>query len=43
VKAVLDLIDNEDMQLTLSKNIAKMAIPNAAELIVDELLKLKKI
>jgi UDP-N-acetylglucosamine--N-acetylmuramyl-(pentapeptide) pyrophosphoryl-undecaprenol N-acetylglucosamine transferase len=43
VKAVLDLVDNEEMQHTLSKNIAKMAIPNAAELIVDELLKLKKI
>ena len=42
VQVVLDLLTNESLQHTLSNNISKMAIPNAAELIVDELLLLRK-
>lgn len=43
VPTVLNLLGNESLQHTLSENIAKMAMPNAAELIVDELLFVKKI
>jgi UDP-N-acetylglucosamine--N-acetylmuramyl-(pentapeptide) pyrophosphoryl-undecaprenol N-acetylglucosamine transferase len=34
------LLDNEDLQQTLSKNIKKMALPNATKDIVEEIVKL---
>ncbi|MFY8189451.1 MAG: glycosyltransferase, partial [Bacteroidia bacterium] len=43
VPQVIALLNNEDKQFTLSSNISKLAIPNAAELIVDELLKLNHV
>jgi UDP-N-acetylglucosamine--N-acetylmuramyl-(pentapeptide) pyrophosphoryl-undecaprenol N-acetylglucosamine transferase len=40
VKEVVDLIKNENKQNELKQNIAKLALPNAAEIIVNEILKL---
>ena len=40
--AAFDLLNNETLQKELSANIKKMAIPNAAEKIVDEILKVIK-
>jgi UDP-N-acetylglucosamine:LPS N-acetylglucosamine transferase len=37
-----DLISNEDLQLTLSQNIKKLAKPNATKDIVEEIIKLIK-
>jgi len=37
--AAFDLLQNEEQQKQLSKNIGKMGIPDAAERIVDEILK----
>ncbi|MCG9881687.1 MAG: undecaprenyldiphospho-muramoylpentapeptide beta-N-acetylglucosaminyltransferase [Bacteroidia bacterium] len=42
VPSVLNLIKNEEEQALLSKNIKGFAMPNAAELIVDEVLLLLK-
>ncbi len=40
VKEVVDLVKNESKQNELRQNIAKLALPNAAEIIVNEILKL---
>ncbi len=40
VKEVVALVKNESRQNELSQNIAKLALPNAAEIIVNEILKL---
>lgn len=42
VHTVLELLDNEQKQIELGKNISEMAIPDAAERIADEVLKLIK-
>ena len=42
VKEVVDLVKNESRQNELKQNIAKLALPNAAEIITNEVLKLVK-
>jgi len=42
VKEVIELVKNESKQNELKQNIAKLALPNAAEIIVSEILKLVK-
>ena len=43
IGAAMDLLKNEEQQRLLSANISKMGIPNAAERIVDEILKVTKV
>jgi UDP-N-acetylglucosamine--N-acetylmuramyl-(pentapeptide) pyrophosphoryl-undecaprenol N-acetylglucosamine transferase len=42
IKETLNLINDSNKQADLVKNISKFAMPNAAELIVDEVIKLMK-
>ena len=42
IGAAFDLLKNEEQQKQLSTNISKMGIPNAAERIVDEILKVSR-
>lgn len=42
MKTAIDLVNNKDQLATLSQNIKKLALPNAASLIVDEIEKLIK-
>jgi UDP-N-acetylglucosamine--N-acetylmuramyl-(pentapeptide) pyrophosphoryl-undecaprenol N-acetylglucosamine transferase len=42
IGAAFDLLQNNALQKELSANIRQMAIPNAADRIVDEILKVAK-
>jgi UDP-N-acetylglucosamine--N-acetylmuramyl-(pentapeptide) pyrophosphoryl-undecaprenol N-acetylglucosamine transferase len=42
IGTAFDLLKNEEQQKQLSTNISKMGIPNAAERIVDEILKVSR-
>ncbi|MBP6732626.1 MAG: UDP-N-acetylglucosamine--N-acetylmuramyl-(pentapeptide) pyrophosphoryl-undecaprenol N-acetylglucosamine transferase, partial [Chitinophagales bacterium] len=42
IGAAFDLLENETLQKELSTNIKQMAIPNAADRIVEEIMKVVK-